>query len=325
MDRRRFLLSSLAGALATSRAAGAQQTRTPRIGYLGNGSPPPVLSEQWFNRRLRELGWIEGQTITIEYRWAEGNTDRLPALAVELVQAQVDVIVAAGGAGIRAAQRATSTIPIVFVILNNPVDIGLVKSLARPGGNATGMASQFEELITKQLQLLAETVPNVSRIALLAYDHPEVSTVNLRAAETAARRLGLAPLTLKVADVAGFENAFRKARSERVGAIQVMPAPFFSVHRRPLIELAAKYRLPASYEFKNYVEDGGLLSYGPSINHMWRDAASYVDRILKGAKTGDLPIQRPAKFELIINLKTAKALGLTIPPSLLARADQVIE
>jgi putative ABC transport system substrate-binding protein len=306
-------------------AAEAQPTRTPRIGYLRNSSPPPGFSEQLFNQRLRELGWIEGQTVTIEYRWADGNPDRLPGLAAELVQAKVDIIVASGAAGIRAAQRATSTIPIVFVILNDPVALGLVKSLARPGGNATGLASQFEELISKQLQLLKEAVPAVSRIALLAYDHPEVSTVNLSAAEAAARRLGLTPQILKVADVAEFENAFRKARSERAGAIQVMPTPFFSIHRQRLIELAAKYRLPASYEFKNYVEDGGLLSYGPSINEMWRDAARYVDRILKGAKAGDQPIERPTKFELVINLKTAKALGLTIPQSLLLRADQVIQ
>ena len=283
-----------------------------------------MLSELWFNRGLRELGWIEGQTVTAEYRWAEGNTDRLAALAAELVQAKVDVIAASGSSGIRAAQRATDTIPIVFVILADPVALGLVKSLARPGGNTTGLASQFEELITKQLQLLKEAVPNVSRIALLGYDQPEVPTIVLSAAETAAQRLGLAPLTLKVANVAQFENAFRKARSERAEAIQVMPHPSFYFHRRQLIELAAKYRLPASYELKDYVEAGGLLSYGPNINEMWRGAASYVDRILKGARAGDLPIERPTKFDLVVNLKTAKALGLTIPQSVLRRAGGYI-
>ena len=325
MNRRTFLCGLALGTLSAPLVAEAQPARVPRIGYLGNGSAPPVLAELWFNRGLRELGWIEGQTITIEYRWAEGNLDRLPALAAELVQAQVDVIAAAGAVGIRAAQRATRTIPIVFVILNNPVDFGLMKSFARPGGNATGMASQFEELITKQLQLLTEAVPNVSRIALLSHDHAEQPAFTLRAAETAARKFGLTPLILKVAEVAAFENAFRTARSERAAAIQVMPSPFFNVHRQRLIELAARYRMPASYEFKNYVEDGGLLSYGPSVNDMWRDAARYVDRILKGAKAGDLPIERPAKFELVINLKAAKALGLTIPQSILLRADQVID
>ena len=181
MDRRRFLLTSLLCALDTSPAfAEAQEPRdVRRIGYLGNGSRPEVPSELWFNRGLRELGWIEGQTVTIEYRWAEGNTDRLPALAVDLVKAKVDVIVAAGSAGIRAAQRATSTIPIVFVILSDPVALGLVKSYARPGGNTTGVSSEFEELITKQLQLLTEVMPNVRRVALLGYDHPEVPTNTL--------------------------------------------------------------------------------------------------------------------------------------------------
>ena len=166
---------------------------------------------------------------------------------------------------------------------------------------------------------------NVSRIALLSYDHAEQPAFNLKAAETAARRLGLTPLILKVAEVAAFENAFRTARSERAAAIQVMPSPFFNVHRQRLIELAARYRMPAAYEFKNYVEDGGLMSYGPNVDAMWRDAAKYIDRILKGARPGDLPIERPSKFELVINLKTAKALGLTIPQTLLLRADHVVE
>jgi putative ABC transport system substrate-binding protein len=305
--------------------------QVPRIGLLSNSSrsttPSPARPQEReaFLRGLRELGWIEGQNVSVEYRWAEGNPDRLPALAAELVQAKVDVIVAAGIAGIRAAQSATSTIPIVFVILNDPVDVGLVKSLARPGGNATGMASQFEELITKQLQLLKEAVPNVSRIALLGYEHSTVSGGLLRAAETAARRLGLTPQILKVADVSEFENAFRAARNGQAAAIQVMPSPFFSAHRQRLIVLAARYRLPASYEFKNYVEDGGLMSYGPNINEMFHGMARYVDRILKGANPGDLPIERPTKFELVINLKTAKALGLAIPQTLLLRADQVIQ
>jgi len=276
-----------------------------------------------FRRGLRELGWIDGQTLTIEYRWAEGNPDRLPALVAALVQGKVDVMVVSGTPAIRAAQRETSTMPIVFVSLVDPVAAGYVPSLARPGGNMTGLASEFEALITKQLQLLKEAVPKVSRVALL--HRPETRPDMLSAAGTAARKLGLTARTLKVTDVAEFENAFKTARSERAGAIHVLPSPFFNAHRTQLIELAARYRLPAVYEFKNYVQDGGLMSYGPSINEMFGRTASYVDRILKGAKPGDLPIERPTTFELVINLKTAKALGLTVPQSLLLRADEVIQ
>src|SRR2546425_11478068 len=206
-------------------AAEAQRSgRIPRIGYLSNGNPAKVSTErEAFRRGLRELGWVEGQNVTIEYRWAEGNPDRFPALVAEFVQLKVDVIVLSGLPALHAARRATSTIPVVFVVLADPIAAGLVTSLARPGGNLTGLASQFEELITKQLQLLKEAVPTVSRVALLGHGHPEVSQMVFSAAETAARRLALAPLTLKVADVAEFENAFRQARSERAGAIQVMP------------------------------------------------------------------------------------------------------
>jgi len=271
---------------------------------------------------LRELGWIEGQTVTIEYRWAEGHRDRLPALAADLVLLKVDVIVVAGTPAIRAAKAATNTLPIVFVYLADPVTARLVRSLAHPGENITGVASEFEALITKQLQLLKETAPNVSQVALL---HPGTTPSILDAAQTAARSLGLTARAHKVTDLAEFESVFRTVRSENVGAIQVLPSPFFDGHRRQLIELAARYRLPAVYEFNNYVQDGGLMSYGPSINEMFRSAAGHVDRILKGAKPGDLPIERPTTFEFVINLKTAKALGLTIPPSVLGRADQVIE
>jgi len=302
----------------------AQPIGTPRIGYLGNGKSTVVSAQaEAFRRGLRELGWIEGQTVTIEYRWAEENPDRLPALVGELVQAKVNVIVLAGTAAIRAAKEAKSAIPIVFVSLADPVTLGFVPSLARPGGNMTGVASEFEELATKQLQLLKEAIPNLSRVALLC--RPEIAPIVLTAAEAAARKLGLTVRTLKVAEVAEFESAFKTARSERAGAIHVLPSPYFNAQRARLAELAARYRLPAIYEFRNYVEDGGLMSYGPSIDEMFHRMASYVDRILKGAKPGDLPIERPTKFELVINLKTAKALGLTIPQTLLLRADQVIQ
>jgi ABC-type uncharacterized transport system substrate-binding protein len=302
----------------------AQPTGTPRIGYLGSGKSTAVSAQaEAFRRGLRELGWIEGQTVTIEYRWAEENAERLPALIGELVQAKVNVIVLAGTAAIRTAKETTSAIPIVFVSLADPVTLGFVPSLARPGGNMTGVASEFEELATKQLQLLKEAIPNVSRVALLY--RPEIAPAVLTAAEASARKLGLTVRTLKVAEVAEFENAFKTARSERAGAIQVLPSPYFNAQRARLAELAARYRLPAVYEFRNYVQDGGLMSYGPSIDEMFHRMASYVDRILKGAKPGDLPIERPTKFELVINLKTAKALGLTIPQTLLLRADQVIQ
>ncbi len=304
-------------------AVEAQSTRAARIGYLGNGSATGGREYlDAFRQGLRELGWIEGQTVTIEYRWAEGHRDRLPALAADLVLLKVDVIVVAGTPAIRAAKAATNTLPIVFVYLADPVTARLVRSLAHPGENITGVASEFEALITKQLQLLKETAPNVSQVALL---HPGTTPSILDAAQTAARSLGLTARAHKVTDLAEFESVFRTVRSENVGAIQVLPSPFFDGHRRQLIELAARYRLPAVYEFKNYVQDGGLMSYGPSINEMFRSAAGHVDRILKGAKPGDLPIERPTTFEFVINLKTAKALGLTIPPSVLGRADQVIE
>jgi putative ABC transport system substrate-binding protein len=328
MIERRAFIAGAASVLAAPLAAGAQQaTKVPRIGYLGNGNPTTPASPQLeaFRQGLRELGYIEGQTVTIEYRWAEGNVDRLPALAAELVRLKVDVIVLSGTPAIRAAQQATSSIPIIIgVILINPVDAGFVASLARPGGNITGLASQYEEIVTKQVQLLAETVPKLSRLVLLHHaSMPQ--RVTARAAVGAANQLGLKTRVVEVSEVAEFEGAFRTARDDRAQALLVLPSPFFSAHRRVLIKLAASYRLPAFYEFKEYVQDGGLISYGPSLPDMWRRAASYVDRVLKGAKPGDLPIERPTTFELAVNLKTAKALGLTIPPTVLARADEVIQ
>jgi putative ABC transport system substrate-binding protein len=324
MDRRTFLGAVIAVVGTAPRAAMAQPQKSRRVGFLGNGSPTgPSSQGEAFRRNLRELGWIEGQNVTIEYRWAEGNPDRLPALVAELVQAKVDVIVLSGTLAIRAAQNATRTIPIVFVVLTDPVLTGFVPSLARPGGNMTGVASQFEELITKQLQLLKEGAPGLSRVALLR--RSGVPNPVLTAAEGAARSLGLTSRTLNVAGPAEFENAFSVAKSEHMGAILVLPSPYFEVQHTRLIELAAQYGLPACYELRSYVQDGGLMSYGPSINAMFARSASYVDRILKGANPGDLAIEQPSKFELVINLKTAKALGLTIPPSLLLRADEVIQ
>ena len=324
MTDRRAFITALPVLLGTAPLTASAQSARRRIGLLGNSNPSTMAAQlEPFRRRLRELGWIEGRTVTIEYRWAEGDPRRLPLLVAELVQAKVEVIVLSGTPAIRAAQKATSTIPIVFVVLADPVTSGLVPSLARPGGNMTGVASQYEELITKQLQLLKEAVPTLARVALL--NHADIPPAILAAAEVAARSLGLAARTLRVTDTAGLESAFSTARSERIEAIHVLPSPFFGAHRIRLIQLAAQYRLPAFYEFRDYVVDGGLISYGPSISEMFGHAALFVDRILRGARPGDLAIERPTKFELVINLKTAAALGLVIPQPLLQRADEVIQ
>jgi len=304
--------------------AEAQTGGVRRIGFLGAAGPgvgsPDVLA---FRHGLRDLGWVDGQTLTIEYRWAQGHPERLPALARELVALKVDVIVTAGTVPIRAAKDATETIPIVFIVLVDPVATGLVTSFARPGGNATGWASQFEELVTKQPQLMKEALPGLSRLVLLA--RVESSPAFVGRAEAAARELGLTVRSLRVGGVDQYENAFKTAQRERAGAVQVLPSPIFGGQRRTLIDLAAQYRLPAIYEFRDYVEDGGLMSYGPSVTAMFRGAAGHVDRILKGARPADLPIERPTTFELVINLRTAKALGVTLSPDVLGRADELIK
>jgi putative ABC transport system substrate-binding protein len=323
MNRRTSLIVAVALLGGLPRIAAAQ-TRLPVIGFLGNGNPTTGASQlDALRRGLRELGWIEGRNVTIEYRWAEGHPERFPALFAELVAAKVDVIVLSGPQSMRAAQKATRTLPIVFVLLVDPVALGFVQSLARPGGNMTGLSSQFEELITKQLQLLKEAVPHLSRIAFLR--HAEATPSIVAAAESAARTLGIVARTLVVTNESDFEGAFKKARSERVDAVHVLPSPYLGARRARLIELAARYRLPACYEFGLFVRDGGLMSYGPSVDDLYGRSASYVDRILKGAKPGELAIERPARFELVINRKTAAALGLTIPQSLLSRADELIQ
>jgi len=310
--------------LVLARVADAQPRTVPRIGFLGAGSPAadsPQISA--FRRGLQDLGWIEGQSVVLEYRWAEGHPERLPALARDLVALKVDVIMTAGSVPIRAAKGATSTIPIVFVVLSDPVAAGLVQSLARPGGNVTGWASQFEDLITKQPQLMKEALPSLSRLVLLA--RAESSAEFVSRAEGAARGLGLSVRSLRVGALDEYENAFKTAQRERAGAIQVLPSPIFGAQHRTLVALAAKYRLPAIYEFRDYVAVGGLMSYGPSITGMFRGAATHVDRVLKGAKPEDLPVERPKTFELVINLNTVKTLGLTISPEILGRADELIK
>ena len=314
--------------LAAPFAAEAQPAgKVPRIGYLGNGNPTSSSgpTRDAFRQGLQALGWIEGQNVVIAYRWADGDLTRLPALALDLVAtAPVDVFLTAGGAGVRAAQQAARAVPIVAAILGDPVVNGFAASFARPGGNITGLAVQFEDLATKQLQFLKETVPNVTRVAILD-DHAVRNTYIQKAAEAAARSLGLTTHVIGIRDERDLEGAFRTAKAGRANAMYVLPSPTFARHRARLAELAVTHHLPGIYEDRSYVDVGGLMSYGPNFPDLFRRSASYVDRILKGAKPGDLPIEQPTKFELAVNLKTAKALGLTVPPSMLARADEVVE
>jgi putative ABC transport system substrate-binding protein len=327
MDRRRFLLTSLAGVLARPLAVEAQQVaRVPRIGFLIASSPSTIATRiEAFQQGLRELKYVEGKNIVIEWRYAEGKFDRLPALAAELVQLKVDVIVTAGPMDTRAAKKATSAIPIVMTWDQDPVGSGFVSSLARPGGNVTGLSSLAPEISAKQLELLKEIVPRLSRVVFLGNSAEPGNAQALRETEAAARSFGV---QLQFSDVVApndIEATIRAASSARAHAMLVLTSPVAFAHRRRLVALAADHRLPVIYHRRQFVEDGGLMSYGVSQHDLDRRAATYVDRILKGARPAELPVEQPTKFELVINLKTAKALGLTIPPSLLARADQVIE
>ena len=324
MVNRRTAIGAAAGlAAGLPMFSVAQPGGLRRIGFLGNGSAATGSAQiESFRSSLRELGWIEGKNLAIEYRWAEGDLRRLPALASELVHAKVEILFVSGPVAMSAAQKATRTLPIVFVVLVDPVALGFAQSLAHPGGNLTGLASQFEELVTKQLQLLKESVPGLSRITLLR--HAEASPAILGAAEKAAAQLDLASTTLAVSRAGEFEGAFRQAQAWRAGAVHVLPSPSLGAQRRQLIDLAARFRLPAFYELRLYVEDGGLMSYGPSIDDLYGRSATYVDRILKGARPGDLAIERPARFEFVVNRRTAEALGAALAPGLLLRADEVI-
>ena len=300
----------------------------PRIGFLSLTSPsdrPPLLAA--FRQRLRELGWVEGQNIVIEYRYAEGRVDRLPDLAAELVRLKVDLIVASAGTQTAmAAKNATETIPIVMIAVRDPVGTGLIASLAHPGGNVTGVSgSAGLEWVAKQLELLKETVPKIRRMAILSNPANAYHQLAIRELNVAARSLEVQLQLLEARGPNEFDGAFAAMAKERVGALLVLSDAIFSSHRTRLADLAARSRLPAAYGVREIVEAGGLMSYGPSFLDSYRRAATYVDRILKGAKPADLPVEQPSKYELVINLRTAKALGLTIPPSLLARADHIIE
>jgi len=328
MDRRAFLAGA-AGLVAAPLVAEAQQAgKVPRIGFLSLTSPsdrPPLLDA--FLQSLRELGWVEGQNIVIDYRYAEGRLDRLPDLAAELVRLKVDLIIASAGTQVAtAAKNVTETIPIVMIAVRDPVGIGLIASLARPGGNVTGVSgSAGLEWVAKQLELLKETVPKIRRVAILSNPANAYHQLAIREVNVAARSLGVQLQLLEARGPNEFDGAFAAMAKERVGALLVLSDSIFNSHRTRLADLAARSRLPAAYGVRESVEAGGLMSYGPSFLDFYRRAATYVDKILKGAKPGELPVEQPTKFELVVNLKTAKALGLTLPPSLLARADQVIE
>jgi ABC-type uncharacterized transport system substrate-binding protein len=308
-------------------AEAQQQKKIPRIGYLAVNSPS--LDRQLveaFQQGLRRLGWVDGQSITIEYRFAEGKLDRLPALATELVRLKVDVIVSAGGTPpALAAKNATATIPIVFISTSDPVASGLVESLARPGGNVTGFSNFYAELSGKGLELLKEIVPKISRVASLWNPANPATKVSLKETEIAARALRVQLQSLEVRGPQDFEVAFSQMTRARADALIIQADPIFRGERARLAELAAKNRLPTVLPQSVYVEAGGLMSYGPNNPDLYSRAATYVDKILKGTKPVDLPVEQPRKFEFVVNLKTAKALNLTIPQSVLFRADRVIK
>ncbi len=312
------------GILLAPHAAEAQKpAKVPRIAVLS----PTGLSHlsQAFRQGLRDLGYVEGQTVAVEERHAGGRLEQLPDLATELVRLKFDLIVTSGAPAAHAAKQATSTIPIVMAQINDPVSLGLVASLAKPGGNVTGLANLHSELAAKQLELLKEAVPKLSRLAVLwnpANPGAEHIVKHLRYPSQA---LGVTLNSVELRDPRGLESTFAAMSRQQPGALLLPPDPFFLPHGKQIVDLAAKHRLPAMFGWRELVEAGGLMAYGPSVPDMFRRAATYVDKILKGAKPSDLPVEQPTIFELVINLKTAKALGLTIPPSVLIRADQVIE
>ena len=304
----------------------AQPPKIPRIGYLTAASLSDIAPRaEAFRQGLRELGYIEGKNIVIEWREAKGNRDKLPLLAAELVRLNVDVIVTGGAGATRPAKEATSTIPIVMAQDRDPVATGFVTSLARPGGNITGLSTLYPEISGKQLELLKEIVAKLSRVAVFGIPTEQGYAQVVTELKLAAKALGIQLQFLVVRGPKDFETAFRNASKGRAGAVLVTGGPTFNSERKMLAELAAKSRLPVIYDRPEYVEVGGLITYGPSITGFDRRAAWYVDKILKGAKPADLPVEQPTKFEMMINLKAAKQIGITIPPNVLARADKVIK
>jgi putative ABC transport system substrate-binding protein len=322
--KRRELLLLLGAAITAARALRAQQKAMPVIGYLGSTSPGPYLAV--YRQGLSEVGYVEGQNLTIEYRWAEGRTDRLPALAADLADRKVDLIAAFGGiASARAAKNATSTIPIVFLIGTDPVADGLVVSFTRPGGNLTGDTLLIEALYAKRLELLSELVSQARVIALLVNPNGMNAEGVIREVQEAARAKRLQLHIWKADSEAEIDAAFASLVQRPADALLVSASPFFDTRRDQLLALAARHAVPAIYAWREIATTGGLISYGASLVDVNRQLAIYAGKILKGAKPADLPVQQPTIFELVVNLNTAKALGLTVPQSVLARADEVIE
>ena len=329
-NRRKLLVALGAGALAAPFDAFSQQqpAKVPRIGLLSPYSPSDTaLWHQAFRLGLRDLGWVEGKNISIEYRYAEGRYDRIPDLAADLVRLKVDVIVAAVTQDILAAKNATRAIPIVMASPADPVTAGLVESLARPGGNITGLSQMAPEMTGKRLELLKEIVPKLSRVAVLwnPQNPASGSPLSWKEIQLPAQQLGVQLHSLEARSSNDFDKAFEDATKARAGALAIMPDPLFAGNLKRIADLAAKSRLPSIFHLSEFANSGGLVTYGPDRSDMYRRAATYVDKILKGTKPADLPVEQPKKFEFIINLKAAKQIGLTIPPNVLARADKVIK
>jgi putative ABC transport system substrate-binding protein len=327
-NRRKLAIALGAGALAAPFGLFAQP-QAAKIARLGILSPLTATiaahNLEALREGLRDLGWVEGRNLVIENRFGEGRADRLPELANELVRLKVDVIVTGAFPGALAAKNATTTIPIVMVTTGDPVASGLIGSLARPGGNVTGVTALGRELSVKRLSLLKETVAGVARVAVLSNPANPEDGPMVKSLEVAARSLGLQLRVIDVRDPTEFENAFATITKERAGAIMVLTDSMFYTHSRRIVELAAKSRLPTTYGVRQYVDDGGLMFYGATLADMYYRAATYVDKILKGAKPADLPVEQPTKFDFVVNMKTAKALGIKISNSILVQATKIIE
>jgi putative tryptophan/tyrosine transport system substrate-binding protein len=319
-----FALCTVLFVLCTA-AVAQQVSKIPTIGFLVPGSPSGFSARvEAFRQGLRELGYVEGKSVAIEYRWAEGKLDRLPELAAELVRIKVDAIVTSGDAAIRAAKERTTTIPIVVAVAGDLLGPRYVTSHARPGGNITGLLDISPELSTKRLELVKECFPRVSRVAILLNGANPVMVLNFKETESAARSMGLIPESIEVRNSDDFDGALRAAIRGQAGVLIVLQDSLVIANTQRIIEFAAKHRLPAMYFDSRWIETGGLMSYGPNYPDLFRRAAGYVDKILKGRKPSDLPVEQPKKFEFVINLKAAKQIGLIIPPNVLARADRVI-
>jgi len=315
-----------AGALAAPCAGEAQHAaKIWRVGYLGYAYPTEARDLEAFRRRLRDLGYVEGKNLVIESRQADPGFERLPALAAELVALKVDVIAAVGNPTIVALKRATQTIPIVMIAAGDPVGAGLVKSLAHPGGNVTGLSSRVDGLSAKWLELLTQAVPGITRVGVLTGPKQPGHAAVLGEITLAAQRAGITVLGLEVGGRDDIERAVVALTKSRKSGLIVLPGPVVLTHQTPVLEFAAQHRLPAIYPYRQFAESGGLMAYAPNRTEMYRQSATFVDKILRGAKPGDLPVEQPTTFELIINLTTARALGLTIPRAMLLQANQLIE